>query len=176
MASEESSSTSPILYRGSLPSAARGMNQEAMALIYQSLVPLEASESFSNVVLEMNGTPDETGAPIDRSGTVEEFDDKGSVTLTFVQSMGRDEIPTEMHLMYAIGSTCQLGVHATRSCFDIFDFPTCPTDDGGTVSDQNQYQDHDSDSAACAVVVQYRVVVLSLLAITTFVLQNLSTT
>merc|ERR1712232_170698 len=30
-----------------------------------------------------------------------------------------------MHLMYAIGMSPQLGIHTSRGCFEVTEFPTC---------------------------------------------------
>ena len=54
---------------------------------------------------------------------MDSFSSRDSVVLKFKQSM--DKVPEVMHLMYAVGSTPQLGHHTTRMCFEVTQFPDC---------------------------------------------------
>lgn len=110
-------------FKGKLPAAARSRNETAVTSIYTTLSPLESAERYSDVSLT---------APSDDGVTEQERSSSSdSVVLSFKQSM--DQVPEVMHLMYAVGSTPQMGYHATRMCFEVTQFPDCagvPTSSG----------------------------------------------
>merc|ERR1712176_1275454 len=56
--------------------------------------------------------------------------DSKSVNLSFYQSV--EKRPEAMYLMYAIGMSPQISMHKTRSCFEILEFPTCPSTTTGS--------------------------------------------
>ena len=62
---------------------------------------------------------DSSGSMVSRSTSP-----NGSVILSFSQQFV--EKPEVMNLMYAIGMSSTLGIHTSRSCFDIVEFPACP--------------------------------------------------
>jgi hypothetical protein len=108
-------------YSGSLPPAARGGTEEAVASIYSTLIPLAESEMFSNVTLQV---------PISISTGVARSEPVGSDSSVVVDFSKRADDasgvpPAVMYLTYAIGSQPALGFHATRSCFEVKEFPAC---------------------------------------------------
>ena len=138
------------VYSGSLPPMARSGNEEAVSSIYPTLTPLTEAESFSNVNLQlpMGFTS------IARSDASLASD---SVLLEFSQAV--DSIPETMYLMYAIGSQSTLGFHATRSCFEVTEFPSCPTGNATTAASNNEQGESGSntESSSAAKAVGYLV-------------------
>jgi len=112
----------PKAYTGTMGSNTKRFDPSALGSIYDSLQPLEASVGYSGVSLAapMLGASD--GSMISRSATTVR---DGSVVLTLSQEF--EKKPDVMHLMYAIGMSATLGIHTSRSCFEIVEFPTCST-------------------------------------------------
>lgn len=103
-----------------LPSAARRFDETAISSISASATPLAQVSEYSDVYVF---APAVSGsAMVSRTGESASLD---SVTLHFKQSMR--EVPEAMNMMYAIGSSPEIQFHETRGCFQIVDFPTCPT-------------------------------------------------
>lgn len=100
-----------------LPPPARSFNDGAVTSIYDNMTPLGEKDGFSDVHLHLPTT----ASAITKNANEAEED---SVLLHFKQSM--PSAPEVMHLMYAIGSSPEVGYHKTRKCFDITEFPTCP--------------------------------------------------
>lgn len=65
--------------------------------------------------------------------SVSHSENKGSVTLAF--SKAAESAPEIMHLTYAIGLTGTFGYHNVRTCFDVENFPSCPTETKSSVRD-----------------------------------------
>eukprot|EP00531_Pseudo-nitzschia_arenysensis_P006279 CAMPEP_0116131166 /NCGR_PEP_ID=MMETSP0329-20121206/8862_1 /TAXON_ID=697910 /ORGANISM="Pseudo-nitzschia arenysensis, Strain B593" /LENGTH=812 /DNA_ID=CAMNT_0003625581 /DNA_START=81 /DNA_END=2519 /DNA_ORIENTATION=- len=108
----------PKAYIGEMGPATKRFDGSAIGAIYQSLWPLDEAVGFKDVSLAAPMLGGVGGAMMSRSATPD-----GSVVLSFSQEF--DERPEVMHLMYAIGMSTSLGVHTSRSCFDITEFPTC---------------------------------------------------
>merc|ERR1712232_1027343 len=121
-------------------------NPDAMQSTYESLWDLDQTIGYSDVSLRapMLDTP----ISIQRSAP---SDGGSTVTLKFKQEF-KDGAPDVMHLMYAIGMTSQFGVHQSRSCFDIVEFPTCPTS-AGAKETFNTSSEEASVSASSAATV-----------------------
>jgi hypothetical protein len=135
-------------FLGALPPAARGMGEEAILSIYQSLVPLSETESFSNVSVHTPASLSSISRTDPSSSTISD----SSVVLEFKQTM--EKAPEKMNLMYAIGSTSQLGFHATRNCFEIVDFPSCyisPTKVSGSDQDGGEQVELDGSKMQSVV-------------------------
>jgi hypothetical protein len=109
--------------KGLLPAAARAVNSTAITSIYTTLTPLESVEGYADVSIQVPSGGDDTA----QERAVDSFSSRDSVVLKFKQSW--DTVPEVMHLMYAIGSTPQLGVHTTRMCFEVTQFPACDGSD-----------------------------------------------
>lgn len=77
-------------------------------------LPLEEVEEYSGV-------------------SVSHSENKDSVTLRF--SKAAETEPEIMHLTYAIGLTSTFGYHTVRTCFDVENFPSCPTETKSTMAD-----------------------------------------
>merc|ERR1712232_226204 len=103
-----------------LPPLAKAMDGAAVSSIYDNMTPLIEKEGYSHVGLH---APSKSLA-VSKSAHSGAED---SVTLHFKQTMA--EAPEVMHLMYAIGNTPEVGYHRTRKCFDVTEFPTCPSKD-----------------------------------------------
>lgn len=112
-------------YYTMLPSAARSFDVDAFSAISNTMIPLNEREGYSNIALHLP-SPVSTMARSSHAGA------EDSVVLHFQQSM--DASPDVMHLMYAIGSSAQVGYHLSRECLDITKFPTCPTANADTSS------------------------------------------
>jgi hypothetical protein len=139
-------------FSASLPAQARGGTEEAVASIYPTLTPLENSESYSNVLLREPNDDDDDVTAVSR-GESSSSSSSSSLLLEFSKSV--DSVPPEttMHLMYAIGSQPTLGFHATRSCFEVSDFPKCPPANGDMTGTNSVEEDAvtQQDSGASAV-------------------------
>jgi len=98
-----------------LPREARGMSEAAITSIYDNQIPLSNVDGYSSVMLQVPSS--ETA--VEKTGVAET-----SVVLKFQQSFPGGA-PEVMHLMYAIGSSPQVGFHANRECMDITEFPIC---------------------------------------------------
>lgn len=110
-----SAESAPIAHSGDLVPGAKGMSQEAFGQMYQSLVPLDETVGYSSVSLS---TPMVNLAASERS-----MADEDTVSLSFKQDVGTK--PDTMYFTYAIGAESQLGVHTTRACFELVEFPSC---------------------------------------------------
>jgi hypothetical protein len=141
---EEGGGASQQAFSASLPAQARGGTEEAVASIYPTLTPLENSDLYSNVMLREPNDDDDTTA-VSRG----ESTSSSSLLLEFSKSV--DSVPPEttMYLMYAIGSQPTLGFHATRSCFEVSEFPKCPAN--GDMTGTNSVEEDAVGSAASAV-------------------------
>jgi len=106
--------------KGVLSPAARTLDPTAVTSIYTTLTPLENTEGYSDVSLTVTSGSEAT---VQTRAADLAADDASSVVLKFKQSM--DEVPEVMYLMYAMGSTPELGYHATRMCFEVTQFPEC---------------------------------------------------
>ena len=84
-------------------------NPGAAGMIYPTLSALEDTDGYSNVKVSTLRAVD--GA------------DSANVTLDFSQDF--DAKPEVMYLMYAIGTSPQLGYHTLRQCFELTQFPDC---------------------------------------------------
>ena len=120
----------PKAYAGSLSAAAQRLDMTAITSIYDSFWPLEKTTGYSDVSLStpMLSSSGDASSMIQRSADGDNSNSSNnndSVTLKFKQQF--DEKPQVMHLMYAIGMSAQLGIHTSRSCFDVVEFPTCST-------------------------------------------------
>jgi len=129
-------------FLGSLPAAARGMSEEALSSVYQSLESLQDTESFSNVVLETPSTTTTAEARMSNGQSK-------SVRLEFLQF--RNSTEGALHLMYAIGSSSTLGFHTTRHCFDVTEFPICAHSESQSEIDVSggQIKEDDTSSSGC---------------------------
>ena len=115
----------PKAYAASMGPATKSFKPEAFNSIYESFWPLEEAIGYSSVGLSApilsGGDAGAQQAVMSRSATVP----ASSVVLSFGQEF--DTKPDVMYLMYAIGASSTLGMHTSRSCFEITDFPTCST-------------------------------------------------
>jgi hypothetical protein len=132
--SPNSKSNAPAAYIGSLTAAAQTMSPSAFTSINESLWPLDETIGYSDVSVtapmlssSSSSGGSDSDVAIERS-SASTFANPTSVTLSFKQEF--DKVPEVMHLMYAIGMSAQLGIHMSRGCFDIIDFPTCPSPSG----------------------------------------------
>jgi len=131
MISKSPNENLPKAYAGSLSPAAKNLDMTAFTSIYESFWPLEQTTGYSDVSLS---TPMLSSSSGDASPMIQRSaDNNNSVTLKFKQQF--DEKPEVMHLMYAIGMSAQLGIHTSRSCFDVVEFPTCSTTTTTTSAD-----------------------------------------
>ncbi len=108
----------PKPYIGKMGPNTKRFDQSAFGAIYDSLWALDDAIGYKDVSLAAPMLGGVGGAMLSRSATP-----NGSVVLSFSQEF--DEKPEVMHLMYAIGMSPSLGVHTSRSCFEIVEFPTC---------------------------------------------------
>lgn len=110
-----SAESAPVANSAELVPEAKGMSDEAFGAIYQSLVPLEDSVGYSSVSLS---------APmVFLAASERAISDDDTVSLNFKQDA--DAKPDVMYFTYAIGAESQLGVHITRACFELVEFPSC---------------------------------------------------
>jgi hypothetical protein len=137
MIHQSPTSNAPKAYIGSLTVAAQTMSPTAFTSTKESLWPLDQTTGYSDVSVtapmlsSSSSSSSSSGgsdvAAIERSASIV---NPTSVTLSFKQEF--DEVPEVMNLMYAIGMSAQLGIHISRGCFDIVDFPTCPSGSSST--------------------------------------------
>ena len=120
--------------KGSMSPMVRSNNPGAIGMIYPTLSALENADGYSNVVISTSDDLENT--------------ESASVTLDFSQDF--DESPAAMFLMYAIGTSPQLGYHNLRQCFEITQFPECK---GGNEKKEEQMQDRPQDSASSGITV-----------------------
>merc|ERR1712176_1309183 len=114
----------------------KSMSPTAFSAINDSLSPLEETTGYSDVSVTAPMLEEEAVVAIERSVPTTKSggdDSTTSVTLSFKQEFA-DGPPDVMNLMYAIGMTAELGFHVSRSCFDIVDFPTCPSSSSSSSS------------------------------------------
>jgi hypothetical protein len=119
-----STDSAPAAHSGELLPGAKAMSQESFDAIYESLVPLEDNVDYSSVSVNAPMLSSSASIASGRSSIA----DEDTVTLSFKQAV--DSKPRTMYLTYAIGSESQLGVHTTRACFELTEFPSCPASDG----------------------------------------------
>lgn len=126
---QSSAEAAPVAHHGDLVPGAKGMSQEAFDSIYQSLVPLDESEGYSGSSLS---TPMISVTASERSIDTA---DEDTVSLSFKRET--DTKPDTMYFTYAIGVESQVGVHTTRACFEIVQFPSCsaPSRESSTAKD-----------------------------------------
>merc|ERR1711906_23200 len=108
-----------------LPKLAKSMDGAAISSIYENMTLLNEKDGYSHVDLHL---PSKSLAVTKSAHSGAE----DSVILHFKQTMS--EAPEVMHLMYAIGSTPEVGYHRTRKCFAVTEFPTCPSKDDETTT------------------------------------------
>jgi len=108
----------PKAYTGSMGPSTKRFDQDAISSIYESFQPLDEAIGYNDVSLVAPMLGGSEGTMLSRSATP-----NGSVVLSFSQQF--DQKPDALHLMYAIGMTATLGIHTSRSCFEIVEFPTC---------------------------------------------------
>jgi len=108
----------PRVYAASMGPATKSFNQEAIGGIYESLWPLENSIGYSAVGLSV---------PMLSGGFEPAVMSRSTPSTSVVLSFGKEfESPPEaMNLMYAIGMSNTLGIHSSRSCFAVTEFPAC---------------------------------------------------
>ena len=116
-------------FYGALSPAAKSFDADAVGAIYASLVALDQATGFSNVQVSVLSEEEDTAISSASLKMPE-----GSVQLHFQQSM--EDAPDVMYLMYAIGSSPQLGYHGSRLCFEVVDFPNCTTSSSSKESDE----------------------------------------
>jgi len=104
---------------GELPSNAKSFASQGASDIQNSLVPLSDVDGFSDVDVTSDGS---------------------SVTLSFQKKVEDNSAPDIMYLNYAMGSTFELGYHASRGCFEVTSFPSCPNQEA--VSDESSGFSH----------------------------------
>lgn len=125
MVTQGPNETAPKAYAGSLAAGAKRLDQDALGSIYDSFWPLDETLGYSNVQLSL---PSEA-IKIERQSMDASQD---TVKLSFHQSF--ESKPDAMHLMYAIGMSPQLGVHISRGCLEVVEFPTCAASDGSSAT------------------------------------------
>ena len=136
-----SSDVAPQAHAGSLVPEAKSLSSDAFATMYQTLVPLEDTIEYTDVSVEAPMVDSSSTTAVGRASTSAE----DTVVLNFKQVV--DSKPEVMYLMYAIGSQSQLGFHTTRACFEVTDFPSCPSSqDNGVVIDISE--DEESTNGA----------------------------
>lgn len=91
------------------------------SLILDSLTPLEDKDGYSNVAVQLTGDDNEITITQSRAQGAD------STVISLILDQEMSEVPDVMHLMYAIGFTPTLGYHRIRACFDIVEFPSCPS-------------------------------------------------
>ena len=118
----------PGVHAGFMGPAVKRFDQAAIGSIYESFRPLAETEGYSGVsllapVLETDATiaVSRSSTPNAKSGS--SSNRSSSVYLSFHQAV--DEKPDVLHLMYAIGRSPEIGMHTTRSCFEVVEFPAC---------------------------------------------------
>jgi len=117
-----STEADPVAHSGDLVPEAKAMSEESYVAIYQSLVPLDESVNYTNVSI---GAPMLSSSSSSFAAGTSSIADEDTVTLSFKQVV--DSKPDVMYFTYAIGAQSQLSVHTTRACFELTDFPSCPT-------------------------------------------------
>lgn len=106
--------------KGAMSALVRSGDPGAIGMIYPTLSALENADGYSNVkVSVLEG--DISGVSVKNADT-----ESVSVDLDFSQNF--DEKPEAMYMMYAIGTSPQLGYHDSRQCFEITEFPECKTE------------------------------------------------
>lgn len=118
MISQSVTEAFPKAYTGSMGPSTKRFDQDAISSIYGSFQPLDEAAGYNDVSLVAPMLGGSEGTMLSRSATP-----NGSVVLSFSQQF--DQKPDALHLMYAIGMTATLGIHTSRSCFEIVEFPTC---------------------------------------------------
>ena len=118
-----------------------GMNVSTGRNGAPSFLPLEEVEEYSDV-------------------SVSHSEKKDSVTLAFSKAV--ESAPEIMHLTYAIGLTSTFGYHTVRTCFDVENFPSCPSETKSTVAGTSIGDAPSFDSSSAYTTS------LSALAVTTF--------
>jgi hypothetical protein len=63
-----------------------------------------------------------------------------------------ETVPGAMHLMYAIGSSTDVGYHKTRECFEITEFPSCPTNSEEVTVEKTSEASKSSETSTIEVV------------------------
>ena len=125
MITQSPDETFPMVHTGSMGPAVKRFDQAAIGSIYDSFVPLAETVGYSEVSLLAPMLDSGDAAPAIALSRSTAGNDSKSVYLSFQQSV--DERPEAMYLMYAIGVSPQIGMHKTRGCFEIVEFPTCPS-------------------------------------------------
>ena len=159
MISKSSDDSSPNVYMATMGPNTKRFDPNAISGIYESFQPLEATFGFKDISLATPMLGGADGSMITRSTSP-----NGSVILSFSQQFV--EKPDAMHLMYAIGMSATLGIHESRSCFDIVEFPSCSTmsieNNESIVSNAVE-----SDSSSSATTPTFNVVATAVLVLAT---------
>lgn len=113
---------------GSMSPLVKGMSTEAVAGIYTTLRPLDEANGYSDIKLDASPVGVVKPASTEPSTLPE-----GTVKLEFTQVF--DEPPEALYMMYAIGSSQELGYHSSRRCFPVTKFPSCSGDGSVPVDD-----------------------------------------
>jgi hypothetical protein len=116
MITQEDATAAPVAHTSTLTPAAKSMSADAFASIYADMEPLADAQGYAHAMLEAPMAVTQ----ITRSASP--FSDDGTVSLHFKKEVVDGE--PEVHMMYAIGMGSQLGIHATRGCFQV-EAPPC---------------------------------------------------
>ena len=131
-------------YAGSLHPGSKGLDKTAIFSVYESFWPLDKTMGYSDVSLSVptdgvssaSAAVNADAAKIERAAPVQAKNPTAtnSVKLSFKQKLQDNggAKPDVMHLMYAIGMSSQLGIHTSRGCFDVVEFPTCSVSGSAT--------------------------------------------
>ena len=98
---------------GFLSPSAKRFDAEAFSSLFSSLSPLQNEPKYSNLDLMV---------PFGVRSVKSQTQEESSLKLSFSQAT---EKPESLNLMFAIGSSQELGYHRSRDCFQIVDFPVC---------------------------------------------------
>lgn len=125
-----------IASKGVITSELKSFSESAVSSVYGNLTPLVDTEGYSNVQVVVP-TMESTTAISPRSTN------NPALSLHFTKAM--DEKPNVMYLMYAVGSSPQLGYHSSRACFEVTEFPKCPTGEEADMS-TSEVEEQNMDS------------------------------
>ncbi|KAL9179170.1 hypothetical protein ACHAXT_008460 [Thalassiosira profunda] len=109
---QESEGAAPAAHKTMLPREAKALSQTAFSSMYTLMRPLDGEEEYTDVSVEAPMVSADAVVKVERSASP--MDD--TVSLHFKQVVEDNE---PMNLMYAIGMSSQLGIHATRGCFQV---------------------------------------------------------
>lgn len=148
--SQAPTESAPGAYIGSLVPAAKSLDQTAISSVYQSFWPLEDAKGYSGVALEASLPTmvefDTDNIQVERSAPTNNNKNNNNIKLTFSKAV--ESKPEVMHLMYAIGMSHQLGIHTSRGCFDVVEFPTCSASPSAATSSSTSTSTSTSSSSS----------------------------